>query len=83
VTALDSGSVTGLGPAFGATFGQPEGEAAVSFSFQFSFGETVGWVTATLDDNGETQGGGTIYYSNLPTVSGLAAIADCSTEPQP
>jgi len=84
VTAFNGGGVVGIGPAFGATFGLPEGDAGVAFSVQFSFGPgTVGWVAATLDDNGETQGGGTIYYSNLPTVTGGAAIADCSTEPQP
>src|SRR5262249_31673017 len=82
--AFNGGGVGGIGPAVRATFGLPEGDAGVSFSVQFSYGPaTVGWVAATLDDNGETQGGGTIYYTTLPTLTGGAAIADCSTEPQP
>jgi hypothetical protein len=83
VTAVASGSVVGLGPAFGASFGLPEGDAGVALSAQFSFSDTVGWLGVTLDDNGATQGGGAVYYTTLPTVSAFASIVDCATEPQP
>ena len=83
VTALDSGNVIGRGAAYGASRGLPVGDAGVSIGATFAYAGTVASTSAVLDDNAFTQGGATTYFAGGPTVTGMANIVDCATEPVP
>lgn len=86
ITALELGSIIGIGPAFGQMLGLPEGDAGNSLGVTFAFdGDTVGHASIVLDDNGFMSGGGTIFVQSpavLPTTVS-ANIVDCANEPQP
>lgn len=82
--AVEGGSVVGTGPAWGQLLGLPEGDAGYQLGISFAYGTgTAGTATITLDDNGGTTGGGTIFVLAGSSTSVGAEIVDCSTEPVP
>ena len=77
------GTVTEVGPAFGATLGLPVGDAGVKFGVSFSNGGLGTFAAIVLDDNGMTSGGGTVTLAGGFSFDGQANIVDCATEPAP
>lgn len=83
ISRLSGGSVVEIGPAFGEALGLPVDFAGVKFGVQYSSSGLSTFAAITLDDNGQTTGGGTVTLAGGSSFSGEASIADCATEPVP
>jgi hypothetical protein len=88
VEVEQSGSIAGMGPAFGQLLGLPVGDAGNALGITFMYPDHVANASVTLDDDFDTSGGGVVGVTAVGVTPGGAQwvgsqIVDCSSTPFP